>query len=86
MSTGITLHLVFRSATGHVRGRAIARGVRITPTLYVVERQMVEVLEGAARFGAEHRFRRDTLQRHPKPNPLSGNGRWGIERVEGGAQ
>ena len=80
---GVTLTLVFRSSTGHVRGKAIARDVRVTQTQFVVDGAKVQVLEGDARFGfSTRRYRRDNYQPIPKPNPLSGNGRWHIEKVE----
>lgn len=75
-----TFEMVYRNCLGHVKGRAIARDVRATKTLFIVSLDNVEITSGAIRFGMERRYNRDTLQRVPKPNPFSGNGAWSIER------
>lgn len=82
----MNLNLVYRNVLGKVAGTAIARDVRLTPTLYVVEPGMVQVLTGKVQFGGERRYRRDTLQQHPKTHPHSGNGRWYIASVAAPAQ
>lgn len=80
MTGRYTFTLTYRSATGVPRGTAVARNVRATTTQFVVERTDVEVTGGNALFGGSQRYDRRTLDAIPKARPLSGNGRWSIDR------
>ena len=78
----MNVRLKYRHYNKRVIGIAIARNVRLTKTLIVIEPKMVEVLSGTAHVGSTAlKFKRESHMPHPRARSFS-NGGWRIDSVE----